>query len=83
VVTNPVPAQTVYVEDSASGHDAAITFSVDGGKTYDSAGKLTVTDANEETRAATAEDYTHVRWTFGSSLEPGQEVPVTYRARVK
>ena len=41
VVTNPVPEHTVYVDGSASGPDAVITFSADGGKTYDTARKLT------------------------------------------
>lgn len=83
VVTNPVPAQTVYVDGSASGSGTVITFSVDGGESYGKAEKLTVTDADGNPRPATAEDYTHVRWTFQSSLGAGQEAPVWYRTRVK
>jgi hypothetical protein len=44
---------------------------------------LTVADANGEPRAATADDYTHVRWTLKSSLAPSQQQPVWYRAQVK
>ncbi|MEZ5541405.1 MAG: hypothetical protein R3F42_05115 [Pseudomonadota bacterium] len=83
VVTNRVPEQTVYVAGSAAGPGVAITFSVDGGKTYATATKLSVVDAAGKTRPATAADYTHVRWTFQSSLGPVQEAPVWYRARVK
>jgi len=83
VVTNPVPEQTVYVDGSASGSDTDIAFSVDGGNTYDKAEKLTIEDADGNPRAARAEDYTHVRWTLQSNLEPDQEAPVWYRARVK
>jgi len=83
VVTNPVPKETVYVDDSAFGAGTNITFSVDGGKSYAKAEKLTVKDKAGKSRAATAKDYTHVRWTFQFNLQPGQEAPVWYRARVK
>lgn len=83
VVKNPVPANTVYVDGSAFGADTVITFSVDGGKSYDSASKLTVKDASGNTRAATAEDYTHVRWSLQVELKPDQQADVWYRARVK
>jgi len=83
VVTNPVPDQTVYLDGSAFGAGTRITFSVDSGKSFDQAKKLTVKDKAGKTRAATAEDYTHVRWTFQFKLQPGQEAPVWYRTRVK
>ena len=83
VVTNPVPKETVYVDGSAFGAGTNITFSVDGGKSYANAEKLTVKDKAGKVRAATADDYTHVRWTFQFNLQPGQEAPVWYRARVK
>lgn len=83
VVTNPVPAQTRYVDGSAAGANTDITFSVDGGKTWGTAGTLTVVDTRGESRAATAEDYTHVRWTLRSDLAPGRQLPVWYRAQVK
>ena len=83
VVTNPIPAQTVYVEGSAFGADTVITFSVDGGNTYDAAAKLAVKDATGISRAATPEDYTHVRWVLQIDLQPGQKADVWYRTRVK
>ncbi len=83
VVTNPVPLQTRYVEGSASGANTDITFSVDGGQSWGVAQSLTVIDANGEERAATADDYTHVRWTLQTGLAPDQQVPVWYRAQVK
>ena len=83
VVTNPVPAKTVYVDGSAFGAGTNITFSVDGGKSYAKPEKLSVKDQAGKPRAATAEDYTHVRWTFQFNLDPGQQADVWYRARVK
>ena len=83
VVTNPIPEQTMYVDGSAFGAGTTITFSVDGGKSYNSADKLTVKGTDGKPRAATAEDYTNVRWTLQFSLQPGQEAPVWFRTRVK
>ncbi|NNJ94692.1 MAG: DUF11 domain-containing protein [Halobacteria archaeon] len=83
VVTNPVPAQTRYVDGSAAGANTDITFSVDGGNTWGTAGTLTVAGPDGESRAATADDYTHVRWTLKSDLAPGRQLPVWYRAQVK
>lgn len=83
VVTNPVPAQTVYVEGSATGAGTVITFSVDGGSTYDAPARLTVPDTDGKPRPAVADDYTHVRWSFTADLAPDQRTPVAYRARVK
>ena len=83
VVTNPVPKETVYVDGSAFGAGTNITFSVDGGKAYAKPDKLKVKDKDGKPRPATAKDYTHVRWTFLFNLQPSQEAPVWYRARVK
>ena len=83
IVTNPVPLQTRYVEGSAAGANTDITFSVDGGQSWGAAQSLTVTDENGNERAATADDYTHVRWTLQAELAPDRQVPVWYRVQVK
>ena len=83
VVTNPVPAQTRYIDGTAAGANTDITFSVDGGESWGQPVSLTVVDENGESRTATADDYTHVRWTLKSNLAPAQQLPVTYRAQVK
>ena len=83
VVTNPVPPETVYVRGSATGAGTVITFSVDGGMSWDVPARLTVTGPDGKPRPAVAEDYTHVRWTFAESLAPARQAPVAYRARVK
>ena len=83
VVTNPIPQHTVYVDGSAFGAGTNITFSIDGGKTYDQAKNLIIKDKAGKPRAAKPEDYTHVRWTPQFNLQPGKEAPVWYRVRVK
>lgn len=83
VVTNPIPEQTVYVDGSGSGDGADISFSVDGGKRFDRPERLTRTDEQGRVRPATAEDYTHIRWTLRGELPPGGTVPLSYRVRIK
>ncbi|MBU2040236.1 MAG: DUF11 domain-containing protein, partial [Gammaproteobacteria bacterium] len=50
VINNPVPAETIYIANSATGANSTITYSVDGGQNYGKARELTVT-AQGNTRA--------------------------------
>lgn len=83
VVNNPVPKGLVYLAGSAQGAGARADVSVDGGKRYGALETLTVTGADGKSRAARAEDVTHVRWTLAAALKPGGEGKVTYRAVLK
>lgn len=86
VVKNPVPKNTVYVAGSASGKGADITFSADGGKSFEKASSVTyqVRDSSgkPETRRAGPENYTHVRWVI-ARVDAGQSGELEYRVRVK
>jgi uncharacterized repeat protein (TIGR01451 family) len=82
VITNPVPKDVTYVDGSAFGEGATITFSSDTGKTFDTPGKLFKTDKGKM-RNARASEYTHIRWTFTASIPPGKDGDVGYKARVK
>jgi len=82
-VKDPIPENMAYVDGSAFGAGTAITFSVDGGKTYDKPEKLTVKNTTGKPRRATADDYTHIRWTFQFKLKPGQVAPVWFKAKLK
>jgi len=83
VITNPVPSHMMYKDGSASGEGTAITFSVDGGKTYASPENLKVLDSEGKERRAKASDYTHARWTFMESLLPETGGYVSFRAILK
>jgi uncharacterized repeat protein (TIGR01451 family) len=83
VITNPVPEHMVYVEDSAQGRGARITFSVDNGKSYDIPARLFVYDAAGRKYPAQATDYTHIRWTFEDPMPPGANGTVSFRAILK
>lgn len=85
-VKNPVPKNTVYVSGSASGQGTDITFSADGGKTFEKASSVTYqvreSSGKAITRKAGPENYTHVRWVI-RRVNPGQSGELEYRVRVK
>ena len=82
-VSNPVPEHTAYVDGSASGAGVVISFSVDGGKSYDQPDKLKVKGADGKLRTASSADYTHIRWQLNKSLPPQGTIAVEYRVKVK
>ncbi len=82
-VTDPVPQQMRYVDGSAFGGGTDIVFSIDGGKTFAAAGELVVQEADGSVRQARAEDYTHIRWTMRSPLQPGKRGYARFRAQLR
>jgi uncharacterized repeat protein (TIGR01451 family) len=79
-VVQRIPANTTYVPNSASGPSVDITFSVDNGQTFKRAHELTVVTATGATRAATPEDYTHIRWQLRNVLAPGAVALTRFQA---
>ena len=82
-VANPIPKAMAYVDGTAGGDEVVISFSVDGGKSFDRPGKLQVLGADGLPRTATGNDYTHIRWQFVKPLPPGAVEQVEFRAVVK
>ncbi len=81
VVTSPVPEHLTYVAGSAFGPGMVVEFSVDGGVNYASAADLTVDDDGQQ-RAATAADYTHIRFVMQNDLAAGAQGIVRFRAQL-
>jgi len=81
VINDPIPENTVYIADSATGKATDITFSVDG-KHFAAADKLMVKEDNKM-RLARSDEYHHVRWTLVSSVPAGGKGSVGFKARVK
>ncbi len=79
VITNPIAENLTYIEGSAFGPGTDIQFSADGGATFAAAAELTVTN-NGQQRAATVDDYTHVRWVMKNNLEPGAQGTARFAA---
>jgi len=82
VIANPVPDHMTYVANSAMGTGAEIGYSVDG-KEFKNASDLQVRAADGTTRAAHADEYRAIRWTYKTSFAPGATAFVRYRAVVK
>ena len=81
-ITNPISEHMVYVEGSAFG-EAAITFSADGGKSFNVPEKLTVPAADGSPMPATAQDFTHIQWRWNKPLAPQQIHEIGFKAKVK
>ncbi|HEY2780006.1 MAG TPA: hypothetical protein VGI90_04485 [Steroidobacteraceae bacterium] len=82
-VTYPVPDHMVYTADSAVGPATQITYSVDGGRSFNVPENLTIAEPGGELRPATAADYTHIRWQLKNALKSNSVAFVRFRARVK
>ena len=70
-----------YRDGTATG-DAKITFSIDGGKSYDAPEHLIIVDVRGNSKQAGPEDYTHIRWEFSDPLDAGESQLVEFRARL-
>jgi len=79
IVTQRIPVNTTYVEDSAAGPGANITFSVDGGQTFAAADELTA-NVEGNTQPAQPAQYTHIRWHFRNPLAPEAIALARFRA---
>lgn len=82
-VTYAVPEHMIYTAESAVGPAAQVTFSVDGGLSFDEPESLKVALPGGESRAATAADYTHIRWQLKNALKANSVAFVRFRAQVK
>jgi uncharacterized repeat protein (TIGR01451 family) len=83
IVVHPVPEHMRYVAGTAVGPGAEVTYSVDGGHTFDRAENLKVLGPDGNPRPAVAADYTHIRWQLKNSLKANSMAFVRFRALVK
>jgi uncharacterized repeat protein (TIGR01451 family) len=82
-VTEALPEHTRYIADSAVGPGAAVSYSVDGGRTFDLVENLSVQGPDGHPRPAVAADITHIRWQLKNSLKSNSVAFVRFRAVVK
>jgi hypothetical protein len=68
----------IYVDDSVIADNAAVDFSVDGGKSFAPRDDLVIEDG-DNVRMASADEITHVRWTF-ARVTPGEEGMLAFHA---
>lgn len=69
-LNDPIPKETMYVSESAFGEGATITFSADGGQTYQGEAGVTYNakeaDGSTNEKNASPDQFTHIRWTLES-----------------
>lgn len=82
VLTQPVPAEVLYVEGSADMPGTEVTVSVDGGETFGPRGAATIIRDGIPVRAD-ASDITHIRWELTDALAPGETGLVAYKATLQ
>ncbi len=85
-VTDPVPDGTAFIAGSVFGDRAEVSYSIDGGRSYKQPSLLTYQadrgDGTLESRVATPEQYTHIRWVL-ETVPAGSSRSVGFRALVK
>jgi uncharacterized repeat protein (TIGR01451 family) len=82
-VIEPVPAHMAYLADTATGPGAEVTYSVDGGRTFDVPESLEVPGADGRSRVAKSIEYTHIRWQLRNILKSRSVAFARFRAVVK
>jgi uncharacterized repeat protein (TIGR01451 family) len=82
-VTYPIPEHMTYTPDSAVGPGADVSYSVDAGHSFDTPENLKIQEPGGPMRAATAADYTHIRWQLKNTLKGNSVAFVRFRAQVK
>lgn len=83
LVTYPIPEHMTYTEDSAVGPGTVVSYSVDAGRSFDAPENLKIQEPDGQLRAATAADYTHIRWRLKNALKSNSVAFVRFRARAK
>jgi uncharacterized repeat protein (TIGR01451 family) len=83
MVTYAIPEHMRYMADSAVGPGAEVSYSVDAGRSFESADTLKVQGPDGRLRPAVAADYTDIRWHLKNSLKPNSVAFVRFRALVK
>ena len=78
-----IPEHMRYIADSAVGAGAEVSYSVDGGRTFDRPENLTVIPVGADARLATPADYTHIRWRLKHALQAKAMALARFRAIVK
>jgi len=83
VLTNEIPNNMRYIDDTATSNDqVSVVFSVDKGATYDLPENLFIPTEDGGERSATTADYTHIQWHFKAPLPPGAKGALEYKARL-
>lgn len=81
-IINPIPKLTSYIDKSASGDNTDISFSIDGGKSWNTPDKLMVKDKDGKMSTAKSTDYTHIRWKHKGPLASGKTGKALFQVKL-
>ena len=82
VINDPLPNNSKYIANTATGKNTKITFSVDG-ENFNVPSKVKLNDASGKVWTASADKYTHIRWIYTKDLLPGEIGKATFKTKIK
>ncbi len=82
LITNPIPKGLFYLKDSAKQPKTTVTYSIDGGKTFNLPSQLKTTQKDGKQRPALTQDYTHIRWKI-RTISVNEKGAVHFKAQLK
>ena len=85
-IVDPIPAGVEYIPLSATGANAKIQFSIDGGKTYSNwpvEYQFTNPAGKKVKKQATADMITHVKWDIKARIQPNTSRELSFQVVVK
>jgi uncharacterized repeat protein (TIGR01451 family) len=86
VIVDPLPAGVRYIENTAEGKDAEITYSIDNGRTWVKPPvmiEFRKPDGSLEKKPAPPDMYTHIKWAIKKTVAQGQSGQVSFKVTVK
>jgi len=83
VLTMPVPSEIKYMDGSATIDGAQVVYSADNGQTFASRAGVRVVGIDGNSRPASSEDITHIRWTVAGPLPVGETGTLSYKGILK
>lgn len=78
-----IPEHMRYIANSAVGAGAEVSYSIDGGRTFDRPENLLVAAGGGDRHTATVAEYTHIRWRLRHVLKSKAVALARFRAVVK
>jgi uncharacterized repeat protein (TIGR01451 family) len=83
VLAMPVPSDVRFLEGSASKSGAIVRYSADGGVSFVDRSALVLPAVGGGTRAASADDITHIQWRIAGPIMAGTSDEIGFKARLK
>jgi uncharacterized repeat protein (TIGR01451 family) len=83
VLAMPVPADVRFLEGSADKDGAVVRYSADGGASFVERDALVLPAVGGGTRAANADDITHIQWRIAGPVPVGTSDKIMFKARLR